>query len=919
TDELFVHQTNYFYHNHQSLKIVIEDSDRLSHRITNRILKILLQVGRQNMRLGMQGSLTKKLRKFNLLRNCFRHCQPPEVNSMGKVPDTMVNMEAWMVAGFNKAHWLDTGQLVDAGPLGPQGRMGWFLPTSIMESLWSSGKHVLDHWRALQTTRLTRVFSLWSDPELQKLQPGYRRRAYKNSKCHGARRKCATLFASYNGIDTGILQSQIESLNLYVDIVWLGDQLSSYVQQKAEAGKAVMFFNWHPNVLTATGLFTRINFPETHAQHKDAPVDCDFPVNQLTKVLWGPLKSGAPEAYHIISKMSFTDLEYDQLLALASYSSHHSYSHAAHVALKSSHFAMKHETASIRRKLAPTLEEVACKWVQDNPKRWGSWLPQSLKEKPKIYLGGLFPLTGTDWAEMGLVKAAELALEMVNRDPDTLPSYRLEMIVNDTKCERDTAMGQFIAIQRRQPPIAGILGPGCSDAAERIASLSQHFHLLMVSYGAQRRDMSDRNKYPYFFSTGPPAYRYKHVYPDLFEKLDWHLVGLVTQSYPQLPEYHLPLMDLLYKDYLTSGDSFPALAFRHKVLNTTGIPDVTKTLQEFKEQRVRVIIADVSSHVARQIMCEAFKQKMTGYEGYIWFLPSWYPLHWQDVDYYNSEPSLQEVANSPHFVQESVPCTTNQMERATQGHFVLAQTIYAAPESKVVGGITVKDFQKLYSQRFEESLFASFVYDAIWVFANALDGVLRKNKAALETFGTETNARALQNAISNISFNGVSGWIQFQEGTTNRALDLTIQQIFTNETRLVGQYKSVLDANHPLLQLDMEKIHWLSHIGAISSEINTGEKECFIESIKDFLGVSCTVASIIIITLAFLVIVIVAIALIFTLKYRSRLKATHERMKELGLLSEEYSHLLAVDDWEISLDNIVLNRELGEGAFGEIH
>ena len=56
------------------------------------------------------------------MKKFFRHCQPPELNKMGRIPDTMVNMEAWMVAGFNKAHWLDTGQLVDAGPLGPQGR-----------------------------------------------------------------------------------------------------------------------------------------------------------------------------------------------------------------------------------------------------------------------------------------------------------------------------------------------------------------------------------------------------------------------------------------------------------------------------------------------------------------------------------------------------------------------------------------------------------------------------------------------------------------------------------------------------------------------------------------------------------------------------------------------------------------------------
>ncbi|GFS16037.1 guanylate cyclase [Elysia marginata] len=798
-----------------------------------------------------------------------------------------------------------------------------------MEKLWSEGRHVLDHWRALQTIKLTRHFSLWTDPELQKLQPGYRLRAYKNSKCRGRRKKCATLFATYNGVDTGILQSQIESLGLFVDIVWLGDQLSNYVHQKVKAGKAIMFFNWHPNVLVATGLFTRINFPETHAQHKDAPVDCDFPVNQLTKVLWGPIKSGAPDAYHIISKMSFTDLEYDQLLAMASSSSFSSNSHSSHVPLTNPHLRSS-LPSSARRSITRNLEDVACKWIQDNPSRWERWLPQSLKEKPKIYLGGLFPLTGKSWAEMGLVKAAELALDMVNEDPDILPSYRLEMIVNDTQCKHDTAMGQFIAFQRRQPPITGILGPGCSEAAERIASLSQHFHLLMVSYGAQKLDMSDRSKYPYFFNIGPPAHLYKQVYPALFEKLGWQVIGAVTQSSPQLPEYHLPLVD---KHDLTSGGRFQPLVLRHKVLNISETADVSKTLKEFKEQKVRVIIADVSSNVARQIMCEAFKQQMTGSKGYVWFLPSWYPEDWQNVDYYNSEPSLQEIANSPHFVRENVPCTTEQVEQAYEGHFVLTQNTLAASETVVAGGITVKKFQNMYAKRcseanVHESLFASFVYDAIWVFANALDVELQQNKAALETLGTQANARALQRVMGNLSFSGVSGWIRFQGENSNRFLDLTIKQVFTNETRLVGQYKPIVAVgkghSHPLLQLDTERIRWLSPVGAILDELNAEDGECFLESIKDLLGVSCTLASVIILALVFFSVLVIAVILLFSLKYRcdtkvKKLKATHERMKELGLLSEEYSHLLTVDDWEISLDNIVLNRELGEGAFGEKH
>lgn len=42
--------------------------------------------------------------------------------SMDSVPETMINLESWMVAGFDKAPWVDTKRLIDAGPLGPYGR-----------------------------------------------------------------------------------------------------------------------------------------------------------------------------------------------------------------------------------------------------------------------------------------------------------------------------------------------------------------------------------------------------------------------------------------------------------------------------------------------------------------------------------------------------------------------------------------------------------------------------------------------------------------------------------------------------------------------------------------------------------------------------------------------------------------------------
>ena len=44
--------------------------------------------------------------------------------------------------------------------------------------------------------------------------------------------------------------------------------------------------------------------------------------------------------------------------------------------------------------------------------------------------------------------------------------------------------------------------------------------------------------------------------------------------------------------------------------------------------------------------------------------------------------------------------------------------------------------------------------------------------------------------------------------------------------------------------------------------------------------------------------------------------ATEERMRSLGLLTP--MNVLTLDEWEISRDRVVMNRKLGEGAFGQV-
>ena len=52
-------------------------------------------------------------------------------------------------------------------------------------------------------------------------------------------------------------------------------------------------------------------------------------------------------------------------------------------------------------------------------------------------------------------------------------------------------------------------------------------------------------------------------------------------------------------------------------------------------------------------------------------------------------------------------------------------------------------------------------------------------------------------------------------------------------------------------------------------------------------------------------------------RYEQKMKQTEDRMRALGLLTP--SCVLTLDEWEIPRDRVVINRKLGEGAFGTVY
>ena len=53
------------------------------------------------------------------------------------------------------------------------------------------------------------------------------------------------------------------------------------------------------------------------------------------------------------------------------------------------------------------------------------------------------------------------------------------------------------------------------------------------------------------------------------------------------------------------------------------------------------------------------------------------------------------------------------------------------------------------------------------------------------------------------------------------------------------------------------------------------------------------------------------------MRYEKKMRDQEDRMRALGLLTP--MTVLALDEWEMARDRVVINRKLGEGAFGMVY
>ncbi|XP_050310160.1 retinal guanylyl cyclase 2-like isoform X2 [Anthonomus grandis grandis] len=895
-----VHPKKYFHMQGKSLNITIEMSNRVTHQLATWVfyyyIKEILGYTRLNIIVQRDDFDVEAVLK-----------RLTDTETDRWIANTTINLEVWIPPNYDT---YVTDLVKECGSISPPGRFGWFIPLDLTYPIkeYYNPENQSDiksiHWRHFRDRHFVKLFDLtaqdlrhiedrgWNKYENEYICPDLNctKSLYIPPQCKS--NDCAVLLTS----DWGAMKFvtyHIQENNLYVKVLFLGDNLPEAINflkrtYHEEYGRRVqrslVILNWAPsNVILHLKNFVTVSFESSERFNftHSTKVGFKYEMHRLVKVAWNKVEKSAKPLYEILRSFMFNADTYQELLEM-----------------------YEEQGRPVDKKA------LACEWLRKNPNIWTKWRKTTVQAE--IYIGGIFPLSHSSYNGRGIINGALMARQAINNNNTILSDYKLQILITNGMCRADNVMKNFIDFivdQNYYQNLVGVLGPACSDTVEPLAGVSRHYHIMVISYSAEGASFSNREVYPYFFRTIGENKHYKHVYLELFKRFKWKRVAALTEDGQKYTEYISLMQNALEQNNI-------AIIANKKFPRERETEPMTRYLEDLKANRARIIIADVVDEIARQVMCEAYNLKMTAVEGYVWFLPVWLNQTWYNTDYFNSHRN------------ETVNCTTEEMIKAITGYFSMTHAYFAPDNQTMQENKTVGEWRKEYERSGEYSDYAGFAYDAVWVYALALDKLSKTDPEALSDMHSENTTNKLVHLIEQTDFYGVSGRIKFRGGPSRFSI-INILQWYDNASHLIGEFYPNLTDDKPeilggdlILKSDNNKldpVRWFTSDGTIPEDGTLPLSDCSIEGFAKAFKVGCTEAWIIVNAVPISLLGILG-GLGFTYvkkRYINRLKVQEELMEKIGIYNRKFP--LDLDAYEVPEELLHMTHKLGEGAFGTVY
>jgi glycine betaine/proline transport system substrate-binding protein len=234
--------------------------------------------------------------------------------------DLSASLELWPSGhAENIKQYIDEQKVVEnAGPLGVVGKIGWYIPTYMVDknpelATWEGLKQDAAMFKTAETGDAGQFLA--GDPS----------------------------WVQYDG-------DVIKNLDLNFKVVSVGSEQAvlAAVDAAYSRNDPVLFYFWTPHSVHAKYKLTEVKLPDysdaCYAKASAGGIDCDYPPDALFKIVWGDLKTKAPEAYQLLKNFKYTNADQIGMIAAVEVN-------------------------------GKTADAAAQEWVDKNEATWTAWMP----------------------------------------------------------------------------------------------------------------------------------------------------------------------------------------------------------------------------------------------------------------------------------------------------------------------------------------------------------------------------------------------------------------------------------------------------------------------------------------------------------------------------------------------------------------
>ena len=262
------------------------------------------------------------------------------------------------------------------------------------------------------------------------------------------------------------------------------------------------------------------------------------------------------------------------------------------------------------------------------------------------------------------------------------------------------------------------------------------------------------SKFPCLFHTISSSSVFNKAAIAMMKVFNWRRIGLVHDS---LGFYPRNTANDFYDRVLQSYPS-AEIVIRIPIGNShTIFPEIFKIIND---QEVRINYWIVSHDQGAFSLCEAYKRRLF-WPGYVYIM------------------RFLDLNNLLH-ASTKTTCSKDDILAALEGVFLLEYRLSVDNTAKLYSGWNYGEFRKRYikklwqyaenrSDHVQENLHANTLYDQVWTFALAINASLPSIASQNLSFSdyrirsTKAITEILKNKMKKLSFQGASGWIQFNE------------------------------------------------------------------------------------------------------------------------------------------------------------